>query len=74
MLKVSGRGVESESPIIILQGTATLDDVPTGIENVVNDNNVKADPNAPVYNISGQRVSKDAKGILIQNGKKFMNK
>ena len=74
VLKVSGRGVESESPIIILQGTATLDDVPSGIENVVNDNNVKADPNAPVYNISGQRVSKDAKGILIQNGKKFMNK
>ena len=74
VLKVSGRGVESESPIIILQGNATLDDVPTGIENVVNDNNVKADPNAPVYNISGQRVSKDAKGILIQNGKKFMNK
>lgn len=74
VLKVSGRGVESEAPIIILQGTATLDDVPTGIENVVTGNTVKADPNAPVYNISGQRVSKDAKGILIQNGKKFMNK
>lgn len=31
------------------------------------------DANAPVYNLAGQRVSKDAKGILIQNGKKFIN-
>ena len=32
------------------------------------------DENAPVYNLAGQRVSKDTKGILIQNGKKFINK
>lgn len=30
--------------------------------------------NAPIYNLAGQRVNKTAKGILIQNGKKFMNK
>lgn len=30
--------------------------------------------NAPVYNLAGQRVSKSTKGILIQNGKKFINK
>lgn len=29
---------------------------------------------APVYNLAGQRVSKDTKGILIKNGKKFINK
>lgn len=75
VVKIKGRGVTAETPIILLQGTATLDDVPsTGIENVVTDNTVKADPNAPVYNISGQRVSKESKGILIQNGKKFINK
>lgn len=34
----------------------------------------KANVNAPVYNLAGQRVNKDAKGILIQNGKKFINK
>ena len=28
------------------------------------------DPNAPVYNVAGQRVSKAQKGIFIQNGKK----
>lgn len=34
----------------------------------------KEDANAPVYNLAGQRVSKDTKGILIKNGKKFINK
>lgn len=38
--------------------------------------NVKAteDANAPIFNLAGQKVSKDAKGVLIQNGKKFVNK
>ncbi len=43
----------------------------TGITEVASD---KLNENAPVYNLAGQRVSKDAKGILIQNGKKFINK
>ena len=29
---------------------------------------------APVYNLAGQRVSPNTKGILIKNGKKFINK
>lgn len=32
------------------------------------------DADAPVYNLAGQRVSKDTKGLLIKNGKKFINK
>ena len=32
------------------------------------------DANAPVYNLAGQRVSNDTKGLLIKNGKKFINK
>ena len=32
------------------------------------------DENAPVYNINGQEVSKDTKGLLIQKGKKFYNR
>lgn len=43
----------------------------TGINGVTTD---KLDVNAPVFNLAGQRVSKDTKGILIQNGKKFINK
>lgn len=42
----------------------------TGINGITVDGADNA--NAPVYNLAGQRVSKDAKGILIQNGKKFI--
>lgn len=28
----------------------------------------------PMYNLSGQRVDKNYKGVVIQNGKKFINK
>ena len=41
-----------------------------GVESVA----VAADENAPIYNMMGVRVSDDAKGILIQNGKKFIRK
>lgn len=41
----------------------------TGINEIAAD---KANENAPVYNLAGQRVNKNAKGLLIQNGKKFM--
>ena len=43
----------------------------TGITSITkNEENV----NAPVYNLAGQRVSAETKGLLIKNGKKFMNK
>ena len=46
----------------------------TGISNVdVNANN-NFDANAPMYNLAGQKVTKSYKGVVIQNGKKFMNK
>lgn len=48
------------------------EDTPTGITNVVSSD--AANENAPIYNLAGQRVNKTAKGILIQNGKKFVNK
>lgn len=34
----------------------------------------KNNVNAPVYNLAGQRVSNSAKGLLIQNGRKFIRK
>jgi hypothetical protein len=45
-------------------------DNPTGISVV------KADfqQNAPMYNLAGQRVDAQFKGVVIQNGRKFMNK
>ena len=33
-----------------------------------------ANRNEPVYNLSGQRVNKSYKGIVLQNGKKTINK
>lgn len=48
-----------------------LDETGTSISGTTAD---KFDANAPVYNLAGQRVSKNTKGILIQNGKKFVNK
>ncbi len=35
---------------------------------------VKNDADAPMYNLSGQKVDKSYKGIVIQNGRKFVNK
>ena len=43
----------------------------TAVENFTVD---AANVNAPVYNVLGQRVNNDAKGLLIQNGKKFIRK
>lgn len=43
-----------------------------GISNV---NTEKTEnPNAPIYNLAGQQVSKSYKGIVIQNGRKFIQK
>lgn len=32
------------------------------------------DANAPLYNLAGQRVGKAYKGVVVQNGRKFINK
>lgn len=36
--------------------------------------NGESNDNAPVYNLAGQRVNNNVKGILIRDGKKFINK
>lgn len=45
---------------------------PTGINSVEGVNGV--DKNAPMYNIAGQRVGRDYKGIIIQNGRKIIRR
>lgn len=42
----------------------------TGITNIT----AAETADAPAYNIAGQRVNADAKGLIIKNGKKFVNK
>ena len=51
--------------------TVTLKNDPAGI-NEVSNGTVKE--KAPIYNLAGQRVGKDYKGVVIQNGKKFIKK
>lgn len=45
-----------------------------GTEGIVNVKATEDDANAPVYNLAGQRVAPTTKGILIKNGRKFVNK
>ena len=42
-----------------------------GIKNV---QTIEVNENAPIYNLAGQRVSKEYKGVVIQNGKKFVRR
>ena len=58
----------NEMPAIKLMSA----DGSVGITEVIADE--AADADAPAYNIAGQRVNKDAKGIVIINGKKYLNK
>ena len=44
--------------------------VPTGINTLSAD----SEPDAPLYNLSGQRVSSDYRGIVIKNGKKTLKR
>lgn len=49
----------------------TTDQVVTGISRVVTP---AASAAAPIYNLAGQRVSKTYKGVVIQNGRKYLQK
>ena len=48
-----------------------VDPTQAGISTVKAD---AANANAPIYNMAGQRVEKSYKGVVIQNGRKFVNK
>ena len=52
--------------IINIEKTTGIDNVKQ-IDSAINDN-------APMYNLAGQRVGKEYKGVVIQNGKKFINR
>lgn len=52
--------------IINIEKTTGIDKV-NKLDSAINDN-------APMYNLAGQRVGKEYKGVVIQNGKKFINR
>ena len=49
----------------------SVNGITTGVNSITTD---ETDSNAPVFNVAGQRVSNSFKGIVIKNGKKFMNR
>lgn len=59
----------------IFKGAPQID--PVQIDNTTGINTMNAQPledNAPMYNLAGQRVDKTYKGVVIQNGKKFIKR
>lgn len=73
-IHVVGRGAES-SDIYVLQGMtideAMAEEAANGINNATA--TVKAQANG-TFNLAGQRVNKEFKGVAIQNGKKVIKK
>ena len=57
---------EAKSIRVVIGGDDT-----TGIREV---NAAKAETETPIYNMAGQRVAAGTKGLLIKNGKKYINK
>lgn len=51
-----------------------LANIQAGADGIANINADMNDANAPAYNLAGQRVNANAKGLVIKNGKKYVNK
>ena len=62
---------EGDLNFYVKEGAGTSPYVVSGINGVINDAIIGSDV---IYNLSGQRVSKDYKGIVIKNGKKVIQK
>ena len=56
--------LDAEGKSILIGGTTS------GITMIKGD--VKNGKNSPAYNLSGQRVSSNYKGIVVRNGKKYI--
>lgn len=61
--KLSGNIIKEFAPISA--------PVPTGINNITTE---ATDANAPAYDLAGQKVGKEYKGVVIKAGKKFIQK
>ncbi|MDE5839689.1 MAG: hypothetical protein K2H49_02100, partial [Muribaculaceae bacterium] len=63
-----------EEPAVTFCAQDDLPEIVFGTSAAVKSISAVNDENAPIYNLMGVRVNADAKGILIQNGKKFIRK
>lgn len=73
-LYVNGRGITSDAAIYVLQGNFTKEQADaqesTGINSVL----APKAYNGKTYSVAGQQVNKNFKGIVVKDGKKFINK
>ena len=60
----------NNTPQVTNSSIYSLNGVVSGVDNITVDKNV----DAPAYNIAGQRVNDAYKGIIVKNGKKYLNK
>lgn len=73
---VSGQEIPAKKGYIVLSGASAakyainFDDEATGIQTI----EAASAANDAMYNLAGQRVDKAYKGIVIVNGKKYLNK
>ena len=73
---VSGQDIPAKKGYIVLNGASAakyainFDGEATGIQTI----EAASAANATMYNLAGQRVDKSYKGIVIVNGKKYLNK
>ena len=66
-----GKGYQSKQPVILLQGDAKIDEA--GVDAIANVKTTKH-ASGQMFNLAGQRVGQAAKGLVLQNGKKFFSK
>lgn len=60
----------NNTPQVTNSSIYSLNGVVSGVDNITVDENV----DAPAYNVAGQRVDDAYKGIVVKNGKKYLNK
>lgn len=60
----------NNTPQVTNSSIYSLNGVASGVDNITVDKNV----DAPAYNVAGQRVNDAYKGIVVKNGKKYLNK
>lgn len=72
-VEFTGKDAKGTGADVALHGVWVKVDGATGINSAVAEVE-SADADAPAYNLAGQKVGDNAKGIIIQNGKKYIRK
>ncbi len=66
---LKSKGYTNSDYMLIPWMKVSIERIATGIEHIINNN-----ANANCYNIYGQKIDKNYKGVVICNGKKYINK